>query len=195
MSVEPKKMKVADLKTALKDAGLAFNGNKPELVLRYEEYLAKAVVAADVTEAVEAEVAVEAVPEHAEAEDATTLDNESSKPKIEAPTDKMDARAKRFGIVKVAPISAPVAPKQPKDAKGPSAEELARIKKRIERFGAVDNSKGGNAFKKSIAAEQAKEMEKKKAERAARFSKVGESVSERQKREARAARFASGGTA
>lgn len=179
-------MKVADLKKALAEAGLATTGNKTELVARYEEYLTQ--------KETEEEPKDETPPPMAETEPVvetaqTTVagDADSIRNKIEAPKDKLDARAKRFGISKV---TAPVAQTAAKDSKGMSAEELARMKRRVERFGAVDNSKGGRTVMASVAKEQKAALEKKKAERAARFAKVGETVDQKLKREARAKRFA-----
>jgi len=178
-----KKMKVTDLKTALKEAGLPFAGNKAELVARYEEHLASKTAEAP---AAEAQPTVEAsVPETTD-DAAATETVTIGKAKIEAPTAKLDARAKRFGIV--AKPAAPTAVTPPKKSK-PSQEELEKIKRRMERFGNVSNSNGAKIVKASLSKEQKKEEAARKAARANRFAKTGETVEERLKREKRAARF------
>lgn len=194
---EFKKMKVADLKALLKEAGLSFAGNKADLIARYEEHLAStADAAAASTEevaATETNAEDEGAPvaaTGAEEEVAVTAEAEhtaSGVPKIMAPTAKLDARAKRFGMAPKVAAPGPVAKMEV--TKGPTAEELARIKKRIERFGDVSSSKGASAVKRALEKEREDEVRRKKADRAARFAKVGETAGERSKREQRAQRF------
>ena len=173
MSIDPKKLKVAELRAALAERGLDTSGLKNDLIHRLQMKLDEEEFGLDDPPVADAppdsapvgEPAPEPAPEPAKAEPA---------PEAAAPAEDAAAPAPEATVPAAAALS----------------EEEQRKKARAERFGIpYAPPEQPKPSKKAIAAAKAAVEEEKKRKREERFATSSLSAEDIAKREARKARF------